>query len=331
MSLPIAVIGAGLAGIACARSLRAAGYAPVLFDKGRGPGGRVATRRGKAPDGTALQWDHGAQYFSARDPGFAAALAAAGAVPWPDPRRFTGTPGISSIGRILADGLTIHTARHVTRLEGGPGAWVVHHADRALLHPLPPETPAGPFAAVAIALPAPQAAPIADPFIPALAARCAEAVYAPCWTVMAAFGELLPLPDTWRSTAGPVAWAARESAKPGRPSTEAWTIQAAPAWSREHLEDAPETIVAPLLAALGMPAPLVATAHRWRYSLVEHAIGTPCLFDADQGLGLAGDWCLGGRGEAAWQSGTALAEAIIARGFAGPTAGFPRHGSSHDR
>ncbi len=316
MNRSIAVLGAGLAGIACARSLIAAGFAPVLFDKGRGPGGRVATRRGQTPDGTALQWDHGAQYFTARVPAFAGALVEAGAVAWPDAQRFTGTPGMSAIGRRLAAGLAIHTGRHVTRIEGAPGAWIVRHADTALVRqPLPPGLePAadGPFAAVAIALPAPQAAPVAEAWAPHLAARCAEAVYAPCWTVMAAFTDRLPLPDTWRSTAGPVGWAARESAKPGRPPAEAWTLQAAPAWSRAHLEDAPEAILAPLLAALDMPPPLVVTAHRWRYSLVEHAIGTPCLFDPALGLGLAGDWCLGGRGEAAWQSGAALAEAISA-------------------
>ena len=53
----IAVIGSGIAGLACARRLSDAGYAPILFDKGRGIGGRLATRR--TPDGR--QFDHGAQ------------------------------------------------------------------------------------------------------------------------------------------------------------------------------------------------------------------------------------------------------------------------------
>ncbi len=316
MTLPIAVLGAGLAGLACARTLRDAGLTPVLFDKGRAPGGRIATRRGRAPDGSPLQWDHGAQYFLPRDPGFAAALTAAGAVPWPDAQRLTGTPGISALGRALAEGLTIHPSRHATRLSGGPGAWMVHHADSAVVkpgRPLPPgteELAAGPFSAVAIALPAPQSAPIAEAFAPEMAARCAEAVYDPCWTVMAAFDTPLPLPATLRPDTGPIGWAARESGKPGRPSAEAWTIQASAAWSRSHLEDPAEAVTAALLAALTPVSPTTFSAHRWRYSLVQTPLGTPCLHDATLGLGLAGDWCLGGRGEAAWLSGTALGQAI---------------------
>src|SRR3990167_5715659 len=69
MSTPpeIAIIGAGIAGLACARRLQLAGVSVTLIDKSRGPGGRMSTRRGE-------QWqcDHGAQYFTARQPLFRA-------------------------------------------------------------------------------------------------------------------------------------------------------------------------------------------------------------------------------------------------------------------
>jgi len=81
--IPIAIIGAGMAGLACARHLAQAGHAPIIFDKGRGIGGRLATRRAEG-----LQFDHGAQYVNAHTPGFAALLAelaaAGAAAPWPD-------------------------------------------------------------------------------------------------------------------------------------------------------------------------------------------------------------------------------------------------------
>ncbi|TGN44114.1 FAD-dependent oxidoreductase, partial [Paracoccus liaowanqingii] len=64
----VAIIGAGLAGLTCAGRLAQAGLSVTLFDKGRGPGGRLATRR--ADDG--LRFDHGALWLAARDPGFAA-------------------------------------------------------------------------------------------------------------------------------------------------------------------------------------------------------------------------------------------------------------------
>ena len=188
----VAVIGAGIAGLACARALAARGVAVRLFDKGRAPGGRVATRRAQAPDGGALQFDHGAQYASARGPGFAVALRDAGAAvaPWPDPQRFVGVPGMSALARHLAGALPVVLARHVLGIGGAPGAWTVRHLDAAQFRPgrpVPPEAAAmqedGPFDAVALTLPAPQALPLVAPLLPAAALARLDAVrIAPCWT-----------------------------------------------------------------------------------------------------------------------------------------------------
>ncbi len=313
----IAIIGAGLAGISAARALSARGIPVHLFDKGRAPGGRLATRRAEHA-GAALQFDHGAQYLRAAGPGFAAALEAAGAQPWPDAARRVGVPGMSALPRALAAGLGLTASRHVGRLAGGPGAWVVQHWDAREAKPgapLPASAPAedGPFDAVLVTLPAPQAAVL----LPGFAATLAGVRYAPCWTVMAAFDTPLPLPDTLRPEGHAIGWAARDSAKPGRDGgRECWVVQAAPAWTRAMLENHPDAIVAPLLAELArlaaapLPAPAWAAAHRWRYSLLEAPLGQPCLWDATQRIGLAGDWCLAGRAEAAWDSGAALAAAL---------------------
>ena len=64
-----AVIGAGMAGIACARTLVQAGHSVTVFEKTVSPGGRMATR--SSPFGS---FDHGAQYFTVRDARFARAL-----------------------------------------------------------------------------------------------------------------------------------------------------------------------------------------------------------------------------------------------------------------
>jgi predicted NAD/FAD-dependent oxidoreductase len=224
---------------------------------------------------------------------------------------------MSALPRALARGLDIATARHVTAIEGAPGAWLIRHLDAALVRPgrpLPdtePET-AGPFAAVAVTLPPVQAAPLVAPHVPAWGPRLAAVELAPCWTVMAAFAARLPLPDSLRPDGGPIGWAARDSSKPGRDAAaECWVIQATPAWSRAHLEDDAATIGPALLAGLGIDrAPTHLAAHRWRYSLVETPLGEPCLQDAALGLGLAGDWCLAGRAEAAFESGTALGAAL---------------------
>ena len=319
----IAVIGAGLAGLSCARALLARGAGIRLFDKGRAAGGRLATRRAEA-GGLALQFDHGAQYLTARSDAFAALLAAHGAAPWGEPRRLVGTPGMSALPRALAAGLDLAAARHVTAIEGGPGAWMLRHLDAALVRPgqPPPATEPereGPFDAVALTLPPVQAAPLIAPHAPGWPALLAGVRLAPCWTVMAAFAAPLPLPDGLRPEEGPIGWAARDSSKPGRPrGAECWVVQGSPAWSRAHLEEAPGTVVPALLAALSalagtpLPLPIHASAHRWRHSLVEVPLGRPCLADPALGFGLAGDWCLAGRGEAAFDSGTALADALLA-------------------
>lgn len=349
----IAIVGAGLAGLSCARTLLAAGAEVTLFDKGRVPGGRLATRRVEAA-GARLQFDHGAQYLTARGEGFATLLRQAGAAPWSQPGWRVGVPGMSALPRALAAGMAVVPGRPVTALEEGPGGWTLRLGDMA----------AGPFRAVAVTVPAPQAVPLVGPHWPALAARLGGVVMAPCWTLMAGFAARLPLPDqqrppgdatgsgatghgalgpgaTGQDMTGPgatgagaigsglpgsgalgpgaIGWAARDSSKPGREAgTECWVVQASPAWSRTHLEAAPEAVAAALLGALAglagaaLPGMVHAAAHRWRHSLVEVPLGEPCLWDGGRRLGLAGDWSLAGRAEAAFESGTALARAVLA-------------------
>lgn len=317
MTETIAILGAGLAGLAAARHLAARGHAVRLFDKGRAPGGRLATRRAEHA-GRRLQFDHGAQYLRAAGAGFAAALDQAGAAPWPDAARRVGVPGMSALPRALADGLDITASRHAGRIVGEPGAWRIQHWDAKEAKPgapLPATPPVedGPFSAVLVAIPAPQAIDL----LPDMAAALREVRYAPCWTVMAHFDARLPLPDTLRPEGHAIGWAARDSSKPGRDgAAECWVVQSAPAWTRAHLEARAEEIVAPLLAELAtlaaapLPAPAWSAAHRWRYSLLEAPLGEPFLWDATRRIGLAGDWCLAGRAEAAWDSGAALAAAI---------------------
>ncbi|MBP0463266.1 NAD(P)-binding protein [Roseomonas sp. PWR1] len=317
MTETIAILGAGLAGLSAARHLAARGIAVRLFDKGRAPGGRLATRRAEHA-GRRLQFDHGAQYLRAAGPGFAAALEAAGAAPWPDPARRVGIPGMSALPRALAEGLAITASRHAGRILGEAGAWRIQHWDAKEAKPgtpLPATPPIedGPFSAVLVTIPAPQAIDL----LPGMADALRPVRYAPCWTVMAHFDAKLPLPDTLRPEGHAIGWAARDSSKPGRDgAAECWVVQAAPAWTRAHLEAHAEDIVAPLLAELAtlagapLPAPAWAAAHRWRYSLLEAPLGQPFLWDATRRIGLAGDWCLAGRAEAAWDSGAALAAAL---------------------
>ncbi len=306
----VGIVGAGMAGLSCADALAAAGHAPVLFDKGRGPGGRMSTRRVEVA-GRTLTFDHGAQYMTARDPGFVAQVEAwearGVAARWPaaGPDAWVGVPGMSAPVRALA---AAHDVRWTTRIDA-----LRHDADGWTLHGSNDD----PFDAVVIALPAEQAAALLAPRHPTFAATAAASRTLPCWTVMAAFAEPLgDAPDTVKD-AGPIGWAARDGAKPGRSGKESWVIQAAPDWSREHLEDTPEAVAPALLALLARhlgiarPEPVHLQAHRWRYARSRPPADAPgALWDADMRLGVCGDWLLAPRIEAAWASGRRLATFI---------------------
>ena len=303
----IAIIGSGMAGLACARRLADAGLASVVLDKGRGIGGRVATRR--VGD---LQFDHGAQYVNAHGAGFAAMLGGLSVAGWQDGTGRThsvGVPGMSAIPKALGAGLDMRQNAQVTRLVQGGDDWVLHL-----------DTGTTRAAQVVVTVPAPQVAGLlgADH---QLVAALAPVRMAPCLTLMAAVTA--PARFITRQDADdPLAWIAQDSTKPGRPQGVAtqWVAQAGEAFSRAHLENTPTEIAArmlPLLCdRLGVPLDQVthASTHRWRYARVTQALGQPFLCSPDATLYLGGDWCIGPRIEAAWTSGTAIADDILARG-----------------
>lgn len=307
---PVVVIGAGIAGLACARRLADAGLSPLVLDKGRGIGGRVATRR--AGD---FQFDHGAQYVTAQNAGFAAVLGAVRAAgdlaDWPDDegrRRSVGTPGMSALPKALGRGLDIRQNTQVTRVERTSEGWALHMAD-SVLH----------AARVVVTVPAPQVAGLLGPDHP-LVAALSPVRLAPCLTLMAAIAA--PAPFTSRQDRDdPLAWIAQDSAKPGRPQGAAtlWVAQAGQDFSQAHLERDTAAIAAAMLPLLcdrlGASPDRVthAAAHRWRYARVTQALGQPFLTDATGTLHLGGDWCIGPRIEAAWDSGSAIAADILAR------------------
>ncbi|WP_419727814.1 NAD(P)/FAD-dependent oxidoreductase [Lichenicola sp.] len=311
----IAVIGAGLAGLACAAALQAAGASVTLFDKARGAGGRLSTRRIDTPSGEA-SFDHGAQYFTAHDPAFQAEIdrwAALGlAAPWPaaGADAWVGTPTMNAPARQLASGLDVHLSSRIDALrrnaEPDPAWWLRIDPDEH-----------GPFDAVVVAVPAEQAAPLLEPWDSDFADLAGGTRSRACWTVMVAFGTGLSETSDVLQHHGPIGWAARNSAKPGRTGPESWVIQAEADWSDAHLENRADTVLAELLAAfeqapgVDLPAPLAATAHRWRYARSGDA-GKGSLWNARLGLGVCGDWLLGPRVECAWLSGTRLAASMLA-------------------
>lgn len=132
---PVLVVGAGLAGLTAARQLVDAGQDVVVLDKGRAPGGRLATRR----MGRAVL-DHGAQFFTVRgielqhqtDDWLGRGVVAEwcrGFGPEPDGHpRYMAVGGMAALGRDLAAGLDVRTGRAVEAVVPGPSGYTLTFA-----------------------------------------------------------------------------------------------------------------------------------------------------------------------------------------------------------
>jgi renalase len=316
-----AVIGAGLAGLSCARTLRHAGFFVEIFEQDRIIGGRLATTRVGMDT-----FDHGAQYVTARGTKFQNYLGeiaglgyaarwkprsttdgeggAGQMMPW-----YVGTPGMASMVRPLAESVRVHTNRRVHTLERRDRGWHVWFED---------ETSVGPFHAVAVAVPAAQARLLLGR-VEELVKPLSRVRMSPCWALMVRLeDQILPEQDVFSDMSEVIRWVARNNTKPGRNSKgDALVIHASPSWSRETEDAEPETVAEELWSevshVLGLPPvrPVRMTAHLWQHGLVDQALGETYLFSTEYMAGIAGDWCAGRLAEHAFDSGDRLANAII--------------------
>lgn len=318
----VAILGAGVAGLRCAQILRDVGLSVTAFDKGRGLGGRVATRRVDSN----LAFDHGAQYFTASSPSFLAQtqswtsrgvaqewlgkivkLSGAGVADTTPRHRYVGTPGMSALGTDLAKEIAVLRETQVKRVTRNDAAWTL--LDQAgKTH--------GPFDILVMTLPAAQSADLLKDH--PLGRQAAGVSMSPCWAVLAGFSERVDLPWDGAFVEGsPISWLARNSSKPGRPTgPDCWVIHAGPEFSLANLEQPAESIAQTLLeefsrsAGLRLPPRVHLSAHRWRHSQASSNVESLCLFDADARLALCGDWLAGGKIEGAYLSGESAAFAV---------------------
>ena len=281
----VVVLGAGMAGIACARALADAGRDVLVLDKGRGLGGRMASRRTERGP-----LDHGAPWLEASGPRFRAvvgAMVASGhAAPWRGAH--VGLPGMSGSLGAMAEGIERRSsweAREVRRRDGG---WLLRSDDDAVE-----------AREVVSTVPLPQARTLLGAEI---GSALDGASMLPCWTLLAFVEGGLGRPGE------DVAWLSDEGSKPGRPSGGV-VLQATAAWTAPRLEmDRAEACEA--LTGLLPGRAVWAAAHRWRYSQADRPLGRP--FVAAPGLRVGGDWCLGSKVEHAWESGTSMARDLLA-------------------
>ena len=321
----VAVIGAGLAGLSCATQLQAFGFQVQLFEKSRGPSGRMSTRNG---DGWSA--DHGAQYFTARSPLFIKELnswIAAGVAgawhpslkvfegdQWRDgsvtENRYVGIPGMNSPGQYLAKNLSIEFNQTIDQITRQNSQWSLHSMESGNIKDQ--------FDLLVLALPAPQAFILAKSLDQLIEESIAPFNMLGCWTVMVRVAEKQNLFfDAAFINDEIISWVSRNNSKPGRTGQESWTIQANPQWSQDWIELDKEEASKRILECakkLGFNFQNAEISiHRWRYASGAISPSPEFSFFENMNLGLCGDWLHGGRVEGAWLSGLKLSNEIKMR------------------
>jgi|688.fasta_scaffold15157_7 predicted NAD/FAD-dependent oxidoreductase len=319
----VAIIGAGIAGLSCANHLADKDIHATVFEKSKGVGGRTSTRRVE-PN---LSFDHGAQYFTVRNPilqSFVNTWENFGVVSEWKGRivklnnkkitsteiipRYVGTPGMTAMAVELAKNLTIKRETKIIEVNHSLNQWtLLDEAGRAY----------NGFDHLIVALPAPQTGELLANH--AIGKIASSTPMAPCWAVLVGFEKKLDVPwDGAFIHDSALSWVARNSSKPGRNATkDCWVLHANAEWSAKHLEDAPELVIDQLLESYAyasgenLPAQIYKTAHRWRYSIGGSFINPRDLHDQSIGLTICGDWVNGGRFEGAFLSGITAVESIL--------------------
>lgn len=323
--MKIAIIGAGIAGLTLARALATPGNTVHVFEKSRGLGGRLATRR--------CSWgqlDLGAQYFTARSNSFQAVtrewLDAGVVQPWamqpyvigaqglqhsPDAQvRYVGVPAMNSVSHYMAEGVEVKRNHRIATLQRDRQHWTLE-CDTGEKYPG--------YDWVVSTLPVEQAVPLlAD--CSDIVATLPKAMHRPCWAVGLATRGQVAADNQGIFGDEQVAWVSRQSAKPGREAgkdhEDSWMLHFAPQWSAENADTTPsvvvETAASWLAATLDTPLEVVHhVAHYWRYASVDprgSTTGPACHVDASQQLAVIGAWCCGGRVEGGHLSAMALLE-----------------------
>jgi renalase len=306
------IVGAGMSGLVAANELRAAGADVAVVDKGRSPGGRLATRRIGA-----ATLDHGAQFFTVRTPAFqhrvdgwierglvtvwSHGFGSADAHP-----RYIAPAGMNSLAKDLAVGLDVSCSTMAFAVRPAGSQWQVviddgsvRLADR-----------------VVVTTPLPQAfALLADATIE-LDERLMRTDYDRTIALLATLDRSprIDAPGGVQAPNDDVGFVADNVAK-GISATPAITLHASAAWSETHwgrnTDDVSAALVDLARPWLGDAAIIEAHVKKWRFATPRTPWPEPCWVSADGGIVLAGDAFDGPRVEAAHNSGLAAAHALL--------------------
>ncbi len=322
----MAIIGTGMSGLTLAHLLKN-DVEITLFEKARGVGGRMATRRADQ-----FQFDHGAQYFTCRSAEFQSfikPLLENGVIARWDAKyakfhaakrieqkhwqneapRYVGIPKMNSIGKYLAEGLLIHQNTKIIALNPKQNTWqLVDEND----HSYPD------FDWVICTTPSPQALdlmPRDAVFYP----NVKNILMTPCLSVMLGFDSALTCDfDAAHVIDSDISWVAIDNNKPSRTSPMTVVIHSSEAYASQHIDEPQDKVLAHLLVVasdiLGKKVfdASYQTLHRWRFANnLERHQSNSVLIDSDLKLAVCGDWWSGGRVEGAFLSAHHLAKTLL--------------------
>ena len=319
--MKIAIIGAGISGLTAAIVLSEIADV-TLYEKSRGAGGRICTRYSDP-----YNFDHGAQFFTARTPQFKQflkPLIKAGVIDiwnarfievrnntitnrrqWNDDHpHYVGVPTMSSIGEYLAKNLNIKLNSEVSIRKSIMG-WEIIDFDGKV---------AGHYDWVISTVPVEQSLKLLPDYFSHYEALKQKKMLG-CYSLMLGFDEILDLDwDAAQFSGTDISWISVNSSKPGRPSDYSLLVHSTNDWAEKHLDDDTDAVKKYLCSQVaGIIGQNVYSAkhislHRWRYANITKQNKSILFVDPESRLAACGDWCKKGRIEAAFRSGFDLAK-----------------------
>ena len=312
----VIVVGAGLAGLMAARELTAAGSQVTIIDKGRGVGGRMATRRVESSAGTAI-FDHGAQFFTARSDEFRRLvdqwITDDVVVEWcrgfggdDGHPRYVARYGMTSLAKYLATGLDVRTSSLAFGLARHDSTWRLTLDDASTFD----------ADAVVLTCPIPQSYSLVANTDVELPSELIMTDYERTLGVLAVLDRpsRVPPPGGLQNPDDVFSWVGDNFQK-GVSPVSALTLHANPTWSLENWDTAHDDAHAALLAAardyIGDAEVIESQFKRWRFATPMRLWPDPHWIDASGSLVLAGDAFAGPKVEGAVTSGLSAARSLL--------------------
>ncbi len=321
----VIIIGAGVAGLSCAGTLVKHGVSVEILEKSLHPGGRCATRHSEYGN-----FDHGAQYFTARTGGFQSLVKELQGkkivkelpflvkkitdigqmVSLPSEPRYTAVPAMIALPQYLSYGLLVSYSTKVLSAKRVGMKWQLVISKDGKCFEKTAKT-------VIFAVPADQISQIS--VSTDIKKYIGDFRMDPCWSAIFAFDQkivssfsALMLEEAPKQ---PLSWIMRNFKKNNIDGTERWVLHAGPKWSKVNLETDPDRVKEILFKAFGKITGVESFSFSdtklWRFASGGRSNSYGCVFDQENGFIACGDWANGGRIEGAWNSGKIAARRFL--------------------